>query len=157
KNPDQFPAAVGIVEPLYGSDGLGEIDRCKNELGMVGISFHTRFQGVSIESPWVRRFIERIASVGMVPFVHAISECADEALWQIDNVAGDFPDVPLLVLDAFSGFEQCRQVLSLAEHRPNVLFDTSLALKFSLIMPLVARHGHERIVYGSDYYSSLTP
>src|SRR5262249_7737777 len=46
-DPDRFPAAVGVVEPLYGERGLAEVDRCKFELGLVGISFHTRFQGVS--------------------------------------------------------------------------------------------------------------
>src|SRR5262249_88483 len=89
----------------------------------------------------------------MVPYVHAISESPDEALWQIDNVAADFPDVTMVVLDAFSGLDQSRHVMALAERRPNLLFDTSLALTFSLIAPVIARHGHERIVYGSDTYS----
>ncbi|MGR7003449.1 amidohydrolase family protein [Yinghuangia aomiensis] len=38
--PDRFPAAVGIVEPLYGPAGLDEVDRCAHELGLRGISFH---------------------------------------------------------------------------------------------------------------------
>jgi predicted TIM-barrel fold metal-dependent hydrolase len=53
--PERFPAAVGIVEPLYGERGLDEIVRCKEALGLVGLSFHTRFQGVSADNIWVRR------------------------------------------------------------------------------------------------------
>ncbi len=152
-HPDRFPGGVGIAEPLYGGEGLSEVDRCKDELGLVGISFHVRFQGVSLESPWVRRYLERLATNGLVPYVHAISESPDEALWQIDNLAADFSDVTMLVLDAFSGFDQSRQALSLAERRPNLLFDTSLALNFDLITPVITRYGYERIVYGSDTYS----
>lgn len=152
-NPSRFPGAVGIAEPLYGEEGLSEVDRCKTDLGMIAMSFHVRFQGVSMESPWVRRYIERTATMGMVPYLHAISESNDEALWQIDNLAADFSDITMVVLDAFSGFDQSRQVLSLAERRPNLLFDTSLALNFGLITPVIARHGHHRIVYGSDTYS----
>jgi predicted TIM-barrel fold metal-dependent hydrolase len=153
QNISRFPAAVGITEPLYGEEGLVEVDRCKKELGLVGISFHTRFQGVSLESPWVRRYIERIGGVGMVPYLHAINDSNDEALWQIDNLAGDFPDINFLVLDAFSGFDQSRQVHALIDRRPNLFFDTSLAYNFSLITPVIAAHGHDRIVYGSDTYS----
>ncbi|HEV8298731.1 MAG TPA: amidohydrolase family protein, partial [Acidimicrobiales bacterium] len=43
--PDRFPIAIGVAEPLYGAQTLDELDRCKRELGLAGISFHTRFQG----------------------------------------------------------------------------------------------------------------
>src|SRR5688500_16631133 len=48
---DRFPVAVGVAEPLYEADSLPELDRCKNELGIAGISFHTRFQGASMDNP----------------------------------------------------------------------------------------------------------
>ena len=48
---------------------LPELDRCADELGLVGISFHTRFQGVSMDSPWVARYVERIGELGMVPVI----------------------------------------------------------------------------------------
>ena len=82
--PSRFAAGVGVVEPLYGAAGLAEIDRCR-ELGMVGISFHGRFQGVSHDSPWVHRYIERLGELGMVPFIHAPSESPEESLWNANR------------------------------------------------------------------------
>lgn len=151
--PDRFPAAIGIVEPLYGEAGLGELDRIHSELGLAGVSFHTRFQGVSTDSPLTRRIIARMGELGLVPFLHALAEISDEAPWRIAAIARDFPDLPMLVLDAFSSMEQCQQLLLLGEVAPNLLFDTSLVYTFDLVMPFVRKFGAGRVVYGSDLYS----
>jgi predicted TIM-barrel fold metal-dependent hydrolase len=153
RRPDRFPAAVGVVEPLYGRAGLPEIDRCRNELGMVGISFHVRFQGVSMDSPWVHRYVERMGEVGLIPYLHAIGDSPEEALWKIDDLAADFPDLTGFVLDAFSNFEQARQVIAIADRRPRLFFDTALAYNFDLVMPAIRRFGADRFLYGSDIYS----
>src|SRR4029453_1367660 len=42
--PDRFPAACGIVEPRDGPHAFAEIERAKCDLGLVALSFHTRFQ-----------------------------------------------------------------------------------------------------------------
>ncbi|WP_436774627.1 amidohydrolase family protein [Yinghuangia sp. YIM S09857] len=152
--PDRFPAAVGVTEPLYGHAGLGEIDRCADELGLRGISIHARFHGVSVGSPLVRAIVERCGERGLVPFVHAIGEAANEALWQVQELGRDFSDLTLVVLDAFSSFEQCQQALSVGELAPNLVFDTSLAYTFDLVEPFVRRHGASRLVFGTDLYSA---
>jgi predicted TIM-barrel fold metal-dependent hydrolase len=151
--PDLFPAAVGVVEPLYGARGLAELDRACHELHFKGISFHTRFQGVSIDSPWVRRYLERMGELNLVPFMHAVGESASEALWKIDVLAGDFPDLSMVVLDAFSTFEQSQYIPVVAERRPNLLFDTALAHGLGFVAALVDRCGPHRVVFGSDLYS----
>ena len=94
RRPDRFPAAVGIVEPRDGEASLAELDRVKNELGLVGISFHTRFQGVSLDSRWIRRYCERMADLGLVPVMHAMDETPEEALWKLAELARSFPAVP---------------------------------------------------------------
>jgi predicted TIM-barrel fold metal-dependent hydrolase len=154
--PDRFPAGVGIVEPLHGERGLDELDRCKQELGFAGISFHTRMQGVSIDSPWVRRYLEHMGEIGLVPFIHSIGESSAEALWKIDVLAGDLPDLPMLVLDVLSTFEQSLFVLHVAERRPNLTFDTALAHGVGFVRMLIDRCGASRVVYGSDLYCSKT-
>ncbi|MEU8139622.1 amidohydrolase family protein [Streptodolium elevatio] len=151
--PDRFPAAIGVTEPLYGPAGLAEIDRCADELGLRGISIHARFHGVAVGSPLVRAIIERCGERGLVPFVHAIGESANEALWQVQELGRDFPDLTMVVLDAFSSFEQCQQALSVGELAPNLVFDTSLAYTFDLVEPFVRRHGASRLVFGTDLYS----
>lgn len=151
--PDRFPVAVGIVEPTYETTGLPEIDRCARELGLAGISFHTRFQGVSMDSPWVMRYVERVVEHGMLPVLHAMTESSDEALWKVAEVARAFPDAPMLVLDAFSSFEGTREAFTIAERCPNLHWDTSLAYNFDFLEQLAARYGAERVVFGTDLYS----
>ena len=156
RRPDLFPAAIGIVEPLNGARGLEELDRCKEELGLRGISFHTRLQGVSLDSRWVRRYLERMGELGLVPFLHSIGESSAEALWKIDVLAGDFPDLPMIVLDAFSTFEQSLFAPHVADRRPNVVFDTALTHGFSLVLNLISRCGADRVLYGSDLHSTAS-
>ena len=152
-NPRRFPAAVGIVEPLYGDVGFPELDRIQQELGLVGVSFHTRFQGVMNDSPLVRKLVGRMAELGLVPFIHALADAGNEALWRTAAVARDFPDVPMLVLDGFSSFEQSQEMMLTAEIAPNLIFDTALCYTVDFVTPFVRRHGAHRVVYGSDLYS----
>jgi predicted TIM-barrel fold metal-dependent hydrolase len=155
RHPDRFPAAIGVVEPLYGPAGLAEIDRCWSELGLAGVSFHTRFQGVSIDSPWVSTYCERIGSHGMVPYVHCFGQSPEESLWKVDHLAGDLPDLAMVVLDVFADAEQPRQLPRVAERNPNLYFDTALALNFELLVePVIRAVGADRFVYGSDTYSA---
>lgn len=156
RRPDLFPAAIGIVEPLNGPRGLAELDRCRNELGLHGISFHTRLQGVSLDSRWVRQYLDRMGELGLVPFLHSIGESSDEALWKIDVLAADFPDLPMVVLDAFSTFEQSLFAPHVAERRPHLVFDTALAHGFGLVMNFISQCGADRVMYGSDLHSSAS-
>ena len=151
--PDRFPVAIGIVEPIFEEACLPELDRCAHELGLVGISFHTRFQGVSMDSPWVTRYVERVVELGMVPVLHAMTESSDEALWKTAEIATAFPDTPMLVLDAFSSFEGTREAFVIAQRCPNLLWDTSLSYNFDFLEQFAQQHGAHRVVFGTDLYS----
>jgi predicted TIM-barrel fold metal-dependent hydrolase len=153
RTPDRFPAAVGIVEPRDGEAALGEIDRVHTELDLRGISFHTRFQGVSLDSRWIRRYVERIAERGMVPVIHAMDDTPEEALWKLAQLARDVPDAVLLALDPFSSYEATRQCFFVADVAPNIVFDTSLSYNFDFIEQFVQRFGADRVVFGTDLYS----
>ena len=157
RRPDRFPAALGVVEPLYGGRGLAELDRLHDELGMVGVSFHVRFQGVATNSPLVVALVRRMAALGLVPFLHGVAEVADEALWKLQEVARAEPGTTMVVLDGFSSHEQGEQLLRVAEATPNLVFDTSLAPGMHAVGRFLATFGSDRLVYGTDVYSHLTP
>jgi predicted TIM-barrel fold metal-dependent hydrolase len=152
--PDRFPVAIGIVEPLYAEDGYAELERCANELGLRGISFHARFQGVSMDNPWVRNYVGRMVELGMVPILHALTEAADEALWKTALVARSFPDAQMLVLDAFSSFEGTKEASQVAEACPNLQWDTSLSYNADFIEAFIRRFGADRVLFGTDLYSA---
>jgi predicted TIM-barrel fold metal-dependent hydrolase len=151
--PHRFVAALGIVEPLYGQAGDAELRRIKTELGLVGVSIHTRFQGVSTDSPLVLAHIEVMAEVGLVPFVHSVAEASEEALWRVQVLAKAFPDLPIVVLDCFSSHEQATHALHAAESTPNLIFDTSLAYTIEPILRFLDRYGSDRVIFGTDLYS----
>jgi predicted TIM-barrel fold metal-dependent hydrolase len=151
--PDRFPVAVGIVEPQHGARSIAELDRAKRDLDLAGVSFHARFQGVSMDDPWIARYIEHMANLELVPVLHAMTESPDESLWRIAQLASSVPDVPMLVLDAFSTFEGTKEAPVVAARCPNVLFDTSLSYNFDFIEVFARRAGAERVLFGTDLYS----
>ena len=153
QRPERFPAAVGIVEPRDGEASLAELTRVRRDLGLVGISLHTRFQGVSLDSRWIHLYCERMGELGLVPVIHAMDETPEEALWKLAQLARDLSDLEILALDAFGGYESTRQCSFVADVAPNILFDTSLSYNFDFIEDFARRFGAERIVFGTDLYS----
>ena len=151
--PERFPAALGIVEPRDGAASLDELTRCREELGLAGISFHTRFQGVSLDSQWIRIYCERMATLNLVPVIHAMDETPEESLWKLAVLARELPDTPVLALDAFGSYEATRQCFFIAEVAPNVVFDTSLSYNFDFIEDFAVKFGAARVVFGTDLYS----
>lgn len=153
RTPDRFPVACGIVEPTHGAASFAEIDRVHDELGLVALSFHTRFQGVSLDSRWILRYLERMGERGLVPILHAMDDTPEESLWKLAAVARAHPDLTIVALDAFGGFEATRQCFFVAEVAPNVVFDTSLSYNFDFIADFARAFGASRVVFGTDLYS----
>jgi predicted TIM-barrel fold metal-dependent hydrolase len=152
-HPERFPVAVGIVEPQHAERSLAELDRARGELRLGGISFHARFQGVSMDDPWIARYVARMAEIGLVPVLHAMTESPDEALWKVAEIARALPDVSMLVLDSFSTFEGTKEASVVAGQCENLLFDTSLAYNFDFLEAFAKRFGAHRVVFGTDLYS----
>src|SRR6476661_3904851 len=101
RTPDRFPVACGIVEPRDGAAAFAEIDRAAGELDLVALSFHTRFQGVSVDSRWVLRYLERMGEHSLVPLMHAMDDTPEESLWKLASIARQFPDLTMIALDPF--------------------------------------------------------
>ena len=145
--------ACGIVEPRDGAAAFPEIDRVADELGLVALSFHTRFQGVSMDSQWIGRYLAHMGERGLVPIVHAMDDTPEESLWKLASIARAHPELTILALDAFGGFEATRQCFFVADVAPNIVFDTSLSYNFDFIEDFARRFGVERVVFGTDLSS----
>ena len=50
-------------------------------------------------------------------------------------------------------FEGTKEVSTIAERCPNLLFDTSLSYNFDSIEVFAGRFGAQRVVFGTDLYS----
>jgi predicted TIM-barrel fold metal-dependent hydrolase len=156
RNPDRFPAALGVVEPLHGQESIRELHRVKDELGFVGMSFHVRFQGVATNSGLVLRLAREMAKIGLVPFVHAADASRDEDWWKVQDFAEAVPDIPVVALDAFTSSEKSWEARRVARHTPNLYFDTSVCAGLHFVLPVLEEAGPERIIFGTDQYSAVT-
>jgi uncharacterized protein len=151
-NPERFVAA-GVVEPRDFGSALDEVRRLSDELGMVGVTFHTQYQGVTTDSPAVMDCIALMGELGLVPLVHAPDDCLHESLYRLAKVARAFPDLTIVALEPFYLLEGQLACDLIAEIAPNVIFDTASCYDFDLLAAFVNRWGASRVIYGSHRYS----
>jgi predicted TIM-barrel fold metal-dependent hydrolase len=153
-DPEHFPVALGVVEPLHGERGLEELDRLHFDLGMRGVMWHHRLQGTYIDHRIMRPIFRKMREYGMVPFVHTNAQSKLEAPWRLAMLAEEFPEVAFVALDPFSSYEQGEECFYLARHAPNLHFDTALmAGGANTVRRFVDQFGSERLLYGSNLYS----
>ena len=155
--PERFPVAAGVVEPLDEAAGLSEIDRMANELRLKAISFHTEFQGVTIDNPWMMRYLERMGELAMVPLVHASNVVLHEAIWRLGKVARALPELTIIAIEPFFTYDGMQECFFIADVAPNVVFETASCFDTDLMLDLARQFGAERLVYGSQYYSQIYP
>ena len=153
--PERFPVAAGVVEPLDEAAGLSEIDRMANELGLKAVSFHTEFQGVTIDSPWMMRYLERMGELAMVPLLHASNVVLHEAIWRLGKVARALPDLTIIAIEPFFTYDGMQECFFIADVAPNVVFETASCFDTDLMLDLARQFGADRLVYGSQYYSQI--
>lgn len=155
-DPERFPIALGVIEPLHGERSLGEIDRIK-ELGLMGVVWHHRMQGVPIDNFWMRPYLQRMAELGLVPFIHTNPDSRLEAAWRLEKLARQLPQVTFVALDGLSSFGSITEYFQIAERAPNIVLDTAYAPRWDLVESFVKKFGSERVLFGSNTYSFTAP
>jgi predicted TIM-barrel fold metal-dependent hydrolase len=145
----RVPAAFGVVEPHHGDAALDEIDRIAGELRLTGIVWRHRAHGVYADVPIMTRFVERAAGHGLVPMLYGTPRSMNEPLWRIWKLAGQFPDVPIIVLGALADWDQLQHILAAPDRAPNVHYETSGFFgEPDDLAGLAQRIGPHRLVYG---------
>ena len=147
--PDRFRAIVGTVEPLHGERSIAEIDRCKHELGLDGLSWHHRFSGCFIDSPWMWPFLERMAELDLTPVIHVNAESNLEAHWRLQRLAKDFPHLSFLAHDGLWTYERASQVLESARETPNIVWDFGGPVNYLGVSEWVNRNGADTICFSA--------
>jgi len=154
--PDRFPLVAGVVEPLYGETALEELHRMAAELGFAAFMLHPRLQGVASDDVWIRACVREAGSLGMIALIHSYSDSRFESPVLLARVAAENPDVQIVALDAFGSHHHSLECFDLAERCPNVLFDTNMMFKWHVLDEVVDRFDGDRLVFGSNLYSSLS-
>jgi predicted TIM-barrel fold metal-dependent hydrolase len=153
RDPKLFPVACGTVEPLHGARSLDELDRIKHELHLEGVVWHNRFQGVAIDHHLMRPLLKKLSELGLVPLIHTNAESNMEAVWRLERLALEFPQLTFVAMDALTTNVNSQLVLDIARRTPNILFDTAHVRSSSYIRQFVEIVGSHRLVFGSLFYS----
>lgn len=153
-NPTRFPAAIGTVDPLNGSEACArEISRVIHDLGMSGVTWHHRFQGLFLSDPRMEPLLEQTNDLGVPVFIHVFAESAMAPPWALEKWARRFPDQVFVALDALTSFTQSKTLLDVGRRCPNILFETAGTFPLGrIIQEFVAELGAHRVVFGSDLY-----
>lgn len=149
----RFPVACGTVEPLHGARSLGELERIKHELNLEGVVWHNRFQGVAIDHQLMRPLLKKVGELGLVPLVHTNAESNMEAVWRLERLALEFPEMTFVAMDALTTNVNSQLALDIAKRTPNILFDTAHVRSSAYVRQFVDTVGSHRLVFGSLFYS----
>lgn len=153
RDPERFLVACGTVEPLHGVRSLGELERMKHELKLDGVVWHHRFQGVAVDHALMRPLLKKVSELGLVPVVHTNAESNMEAVWRLERLAVEFPELTFLALDALTTNANSQLTLDIAKRTPNILFDTAHVRGSNYVKQFVETVGSERLLFGSLFYS----
>ncbi len=153
RDPERFPVACGTVEPLHGVRSLGELERMKHELKLDGVVWHHRFQGVAVDHALMRPLLKKVSELGLVPVIHTNAESNMEAVWRLERLAVEFPELTFLALDALTTNANSQLALDIAKRTPNILFDTAHVRGSNYVRQFVETVGSDRLLFGSLFYS----
>jgi len=153
RDPERFPAACGTVEPLHGNRSLAELERMKHELGLAGVVWHHRFQGLAVDHQLMRPLLKKVSELGLVPLIHTNAESNLEAVWRLERLAVEFPELSFVSLDALTTNTNSQLALDIAKRTTNIFFDTAHVRGSGYIKQFVETAGSHRLIFGSLFYS----
>ena len=154
RDPKRFPVACGIVEPLHGARSLGELERMKHELQLDGVVWHCRFQGVAVDHQLMRPLLKKVRELGLVPLIHTNAESNLEAVWRLERLASEFPELTFVSMDALTTNTNSQLALDIAKRTKNIIFDTAHVRGPAYVKTFVDAVGSARMIFGSLFYST---
>jgi hypothetical protein len=126
----------------------------KHELGLAGVVWHNRFQGVAVDHQLMRPLLKKVTELALVPLVHTNAESNMEAVWRLERLAVEFPEITFVSMDALTTNANSQLALDIAKRTPNILFDTAHVRSSSYVKSFVETVGSHRLVFGSLFYSN---
>lgn len=147
----------GTVHPgLSIEDNLASL----RDNGIGGVKLHPLFQDLSLADPAVHELLRALAGAGVVVITHAGAggdPAANErgAPAHLRAIVDAIPDLTLIACH-YGGYHRIDEAEELIVGAPRVLLETSWPPRLADFDPdrlraIIARHGADRVVYGSDW------
>jgi predicted TIM-barrel fold metal-dependent hydrolase len=136
------------VNPWDGAAALEEIRRCVEELGFVGLKLHPTLHGYRLADHGLMDPVFSAArDLGVIVTCHGASDLYNNPR-EFSEMAGTFPDVPLLMVH-MGYFWETDLAIEVSGQHPNLYLDTSRAPIFE-IAQAVREIGPEKVIWGTD-------
>lgn len=166
-HPDNFRVARAIagqsrllgcatINPTFGQAAVKELEKLVVEEGFKGVKLMAVLHKYDVDDPTVDPVMRKARELGLVASIHSGEGCVHPN--RIGNVAGRFPDVPI-VMDHMGYPDATEDAIRVAEERPNVVLGTTVLRFFksdpsqavpAAVAEAVRRLGPERVVFGSN-------
>jgi predicted TIM-barrel fold metal-dependent hydrolase len=156
KHSDRFPVGLGTVQLSDGEASLLELERMAKDLKFRGVIWHHGYTGFNIDHPFMRPLVRQARDLKLIPFIHC-RQPEHEALWRLEILAEEFPDVTFVALDTFTTGDDRDHAAQILQRRKNILCDTGACVYNGerTIENFVKRFGAERLLLGADGGASL--
>ncbi len=163
--PKQF-VGFGSVDPWKGAIAVREVERCAEELGLLGLKFHPQQQQFYPNEERFYPIYEAAQRHGLVVLFHTgttgvgvgqpggggIKLKYARPIPYIDDVAADFPELTIIM--AHPSFPWQEEQLAVLVHKPNVYMDLS-GWSPKYFSPLLVQYAktliQDKVMFGSDY------
>jgi len=156
KHSDRFPVGIGTVQLSDGEASLVELERMAKDLKFKGVIWHHGYTGFNIDHPFMRPILRQARDMKLIPFIHC-RQPEHEALWRLEVLAEEFPDMTFVALDTFTTGEDREHAAQILARRKNILCDTGACVYNGerTIETFVKRFGAERLLAGGDGGATL--
>jgi predicted TIM-barrel fold metal-dependent hydrolase len=146
-------AGLAVVDPSVTRDPAAEANRAITDLGLAGLTFHSRFQRIPVNAPPILEAIDACPLNTRVIGVHCVAESALEAPWRLELLLETFPQRTFVAMSSLTGNSQCEEMVQLCRRYKNLYLDTSGILPLGLwVERIIKVVGSERLLYGTDMY-----
>ena len=149
RHPGRFRGIANPNPHLPGDAYEGEVRRCIEELGFVGLKVHPAAHAVNPLGRHGRRAFVLADQLRIPAMVHTGAGLPWAAPALLDPVASEHPSLKLVVAHA-GGMIMAAEAGALAAGHPNVYLECSWMAGFH-VRDWVKRLGADRILFGSDH------
>ena len=101
----------------------------------------------------MRPLLRKVSELGLVPLIHINAESNLEAVWRLERLALEFPELSFVSMDALTTNTNSQLALDIAKRPKNILFDTAHVRGSGYVKQFVETVGSHRLIFGSLFYS----
>jgi predicted TIM-barrel fold metal-dependent hydrolase len=148
KYPDRF-LGFAVINPRWYKGAVDEVERAKNDLGMIGLKLHPAACQFHADSPCLDKVMEKAIEVGFPVLFHCgLDEYSHPR--NLGNLAGRFPKATIIM--GHMGERAWFEGIATAGKYNNIVLDASACSNFYRVLNFaVETVGEDRIVFGMDF------